>query len=49
MKGVRDQIKKMAIGGAGEGKKEDFYAVSSSETDESDDESEATNKMSIIG
>ena len=49
LKGVRDQIKKMAIGGNGDGKKEDFYAVSSSEADESEDESESTSRTSIIG
>ena len=50
MQGVRDQIKKMAMGGGTAAKEdEDFYAVSSSESDVSDDEEEGDQRKPYIG
>ena len=49
LQGVRDQIKKMAVNGAGKDVKEDYYAVSSSESDESDSESDGESTTSCIG
>lgn len=39
----------MAIGGTGKSEKEDFYAVSSSESDASDEKSEAESRSSYVG
>ena len=50
VQGVRDQIKKMAMSGGTAAKEdEDFYAVSSSESDVSDDEEEGDQRKPYIG
>lgn len=47
---MRDQIKKMAIGGGGATEDEqDFYAVSSSESDVSDEEEDFEPRASYVG
>lgn len=50
LQGVRDQIKKMALGGGtAAANAPDFYAVSSSESDVSDSEQQASQRKSYVG